>query len=109
MSNQINRKTRIAPIAAGSKEPMDPGPHRPPTELFLDTQNLARKLGLSPCHLANLRVYGGGPKFFKLGRRCLYRWDDVEKGTRGQRRWWSTGAGRSESAVMRPGRATDPP
>lgn len=29
-------------------------------------------------HLAKLRVYGGGPRFIKLGKKVLYDTDDLD-------------------------------
>jgi predicted DNA-binding transcriptional regulator AlpA len=50
---------------------------------FLTAAALAEELGLSPDHLARLRMEGGGPRFIKLspGRtgQVRYRREDVEK------------------------------
>jgi predicted DNA-binding transcriptional regulator AlpA len=45
---------------------------------YLDTATVARRYGLSTSWLNRLRVTGGGPVHYKLGRRVLYRPDDVE-------------------------------
>lgn len=45
---------------------------------LLSERQAARRLGLSPRTLANLRVVGGGPCFRKLGRRVLYRPQDLD-------------------------------
>lgn len=37
-----------------------------------------RDYGLSESRLAKLRLYGGGPKFIKLGRSIIYDSDDVD-------------------------------
>ena len=38
----------------------------------------AKVLGLAPSNLAKLRLSGGGPIYCKLGRRVVYRRDDLE-------------------------------
>ena len=43
----------------------------------LTTNEAAEQLGLSPRNLEALRVRGGGPRYLKLGRRVLYRPDDL--------------------------------
>ncbi len=37
-----------------------------------DTKGAARHTGLSVSALNKYRVYGGGPRYFKVGRRVLY-------------------------------------
>jgi len=34
--------------------------------------------GTRPQHLAKLRVYGGGPRFIKIGKKILYDCDDLD-------------------------------
>ena len=46
---------------------------------LLDTKSLAAKLGLSTTWLEQLRGRGEGPRFLKLGKRCLYRPEDVSE------------------------------
>ena len=48
-----------------------------PTDL-LDTGEAAAYLHLSPRTLERYRVTGEGPRFLKLGRRVLYRRDDLD-------------------------------
>jgi hypothetical protein len=43
----------------------------------LPASEAARVLGLSPSTLAKLRLRGSGPIYCKLGRRVLYRPDDL--------------------------------
>jgi hypothetical protein len=44
----------------------------------LDTHAAARLLGLSPLGLADLRRKGGGPPFYRVGRRAVrYRLGDL--------------------------------
>ena len=49
-------------------------PHFP-----LDTLAASRRLGLSKSTMEKLRVYGGGPRFLKLGRLVRYRIEDLEE------------------------------
>ena len=44
----------------------------------LRTPQAASYLGLSSSFLEKLRVYGGGPSFYKLGRAILYRSIDLD-------------------------------
>ena len=46
--------------------------------LVLDAENAANRLGLSASTLAKLRLTGNGPAYSKLGRRVVYRVDDLE-------------------------------
>ena len=45
---------------------------------LLDAQKAADWTGLSTSTLAKLRLTGSGPIFAKLGRRVVYRIDDLE-------------------------------
>ena len=38
----------------------------------------AERVGLSVSTLNKLRIYGGGPRFLKLGRAVRYRVDDLD-------------------------------
>jgi hypothetical protein len=50
-----------------------------PTEhLRLSGSEAARYLGISASTLSKLRVFGGGPKFHKLGRRVVYDTRDLD-------------------------------
>jgi hypothetical protein len=44
----------------------------------LDATQAASRVGLSVSTLAKLRLRGGGPAYCKLGRRVIYRPDDLE-------------------------------
>jgi len=44
----------------------------------LKTDEAAERIGLSVSTLEKLRVYGGGPKFLRLGRAVRYRQTDLE-------------------------------
>jgi hypothetical protein len=52
----------------------------------LSTPLAAEYLGLSPATLETLRSRGGGPPFVKLGRRVVYRREDLETWVRESRR-----------------------
>jgi predicted DNA-binding transcriptional regulator AlpA len=43
----------------------------------LDTDDAAKQVGLSTSTLAKLRLSGRGPAYCKLGRRVVYRPDDL--------------------------------
>lgn len=44
---------------------------------FLCAKEAARFLSLSPKTLEKHRVYGTGPRYFKLGGRVAYRFEDL--------------------------------
>ena len=46
--------------------------------IVLNTEQAAVRLGLSNSTLAKLRLYGGGPTFSKLGKRVVYRPEDLD-------------------------------
>ena len=45
---------------------------------YLTTDEAAAYLRLSPKTMEKQRVYGGGPRFRKFGRRVVYAFDDLE-------------------------------
>ena len=45
--------------------------------IVVPASDAARLLGLSPSTLAKLRLTGNGPIFCKLGRRVVYRMEDL--------------------------------
>lgn len=47
-------------------------------ERYLDNQQAAHYLKLSPRTLDRLRLTGEGPRFRKFGRRVIYAIDDLE-------------------------------
>lgn len=49
-----------------------------PSRKRLDTKKAAAYVDLSESTLNKKRVYGGGPKFLKLGRRVTYDTDDLD-------------------------------
>lgn len=46
--------------------------------LVLDARQTAGRLGLSVSTLAKMRLYGTGPVYSKLGRRVMYRPEDLK-------------------------------
>ena len=46
--------------------------------LVLNTEQTAKHLGLSISTLAKMRLYGNGPVYSKLGRRVVYRIEDLK-------------------------------
>ena len=59
-------------------------------QLVLDARRAAQQLGLSTSTLAKLRLSGDGPAYCKLGRRVVYRPEDLTE-------WLSTRRRRSTS------------
>jgi predicted DNA-binding transcriptional regulator AlpA len=47
--------------------------------ITLSASQAAKVLGLAPSTLAKLRLFGGGPRYCKLGRRVAYRQPDLEE------------------------------
>ncbi len=91
-NREPRRRRRLPPPAATAPPPPiasplaalagDPG--------ALSTPLAAEYLGLSPATLETLRTRGGGPPFVKLGRRVVYRREDLEA-------WLAQGRRRSTS------------
>jgi excisionase family DNA binding protein len=48
------------------------------TEEFLTPKQAAAFLRVSKSYLDKLRVYGGGPKFLRFGRKILYRRSELD-------------------------------
>jgi hypothetical protein len=48
------------------------------TQEHLSQRDLAKRWRLSPRTLERWRFRGTGPRFLKLGGRCVYRLEDVE-------------------------------
>ncbi len=53
-------------------------PESRPASRYLNNEEAAAYLKLSPHTLNKKRVIGGGPKFRKLGSRVVYAIDDLE-------------------------------
>ena len=47
--------------------------------IVLKSEAAAHYLGLSTRFLEKLRLTGGGPRFVKVGRRVLYRREDLDR------------------------------
>jgi predicted DNA-binding transcriptional regulator AlpA len=58
---------------------------------LIDTEQLARKLGLKPNTLAQWRLTGSGPQYIKIGRRVRYRVIDIQD--------WITAQNRESTAA----------
>jgi hypothetical protein len=54
------------------------------TAAYLDTRGTAEHTSLSISFLNQARLRGDGPPFLKVGRRVLYRVDDVDEWLTGQ-------------------------
>jgi hypothetical protein len=70
---------------------------------MLNTKATAQLTGLALATLAKLRCLGGGPKFFALGRKILYRRSDLIEWLNARRF-----ANTTEAALSIPRRLTDP-
>jgi predicted DNA-binding transcriptional regulator AlpA len=51
----------------------------PGAEKYIDTPTAAKYVKLSASTLEKLRVFGGGPRYLKLGRRVVYSADALEE------------------------------
>ncbi len=75
----------------------------PPDQRLLTTREAAAYLRVSKSYLDKLRVYGGGPKFLRYGKRkILYRMSDLDLWA-GERRFTSTSEYRREDDSPRNG------
>ena len=78
------RTARTSSAAAGSRlAPAQPAidarsAAATPQSVFLNNEEAARFLSLSPRTLEKHRVVGGGPRFRKFGRRVVYALSDLE-------------------------------
>jgi hypothetical protein len=79
------RKSRLTPTSAEQPQQRnEPGAIAPQSHavpaagLFLNNDEAAKFLNLSPRTLEKQRVIGGGPRFRKFGRRVLYAAKDLE-------------------------------
>ncbi len=93
MSNDTQAlATPVAPIEQASAPPL---PDRP--QDMLTTTQAAGVLGLSPRTLEQLRVKGGGPEYFALGKRAIrYRRRALENWLDARRRKSTSDPGPSE-------------
>jgi predicted DNA-binding transcriptional regulator AlpA len=67
----IPRSQAVSPATTGEAE------QAPQVELAWDTPRAAKALSLSETWLEQMRLKGNGPPFVKIGRRVLYRPEDV--------------------------------
>jgi hypothetical protein len=74
----------------------------PDNDSVIDAAAAAAFTGLAIATLAKLRCVGGGPKFFKLGRKVLYRRGDLADWLNARRV-----ANTTEAALTLPRRLTD--
>ena len=63
---------------------------------MMRTAEAAAYCGSSASTFEKLRLYGGGPRYVKLGRRVVYDPADLEA-------WFNANRRRSTSDTMRPG------
>ncbi len=76
-NKETRRTRRQRPSSRATEAPV-------PSEVFFPEQGVmttpiaAQYLGLSPATLETLRSRGGGPTFVKLGRRVVYRKEDLD-------------------------------
>jgi predicted DNA-binding transcriptional regulator AlpA len=76
---RIDTFFRIVPSLAGVFRHMQSdGSMSTPTPIVLSANQVARLLGLSISTLAKMRLSGAGPAYSKLGRRVVYRPEDVD-------------------------------
>jgi hypothetical protein len=68
-----SRQLHGEPTDTGTQTHATPAPH-----MFLNNDEAAQFLNLSPRTLEKQRVIGGGPRFRKFGRRVLYAVSDLE-------------------------------
>lgn len=45
---------------------------------YMNTKQVAARLGVSRSYLEKLRVYGGGPTYIKIGRSVIYAIAEVD-------------------------------
>lgn len=68
--------------AVSGPEKLSPTPREPAARaaapLLLKQREAAAYLGVSSSFLEKRRVYGGGPRFAKIGRRVAYRQVDLD-------------------------------
>jgi hypothetical protein len=62
-------------------------------ESYLDTKQAAHEYPFSASYLAKLRMTGGGPEYFKAGRRVFYSRSAIEAWIAALRRTSTSDAG----------------
>ena len=69
----------------------------PDAERFLDDRDLERLTPIKRVTYQVMRAQGIGPKYFRIGTRCVYKWSDVVE-------WIESGAA-AKQHVSRPRRS----
>jgi predicted DNA-binding transcriptional regulator AlpA len=82
---------------------MHPAEHRK-----VNAPEAAQYLGISASTLSKLRVFGGGPKFHKLGRRVVYTLDDLDGWFEARQRSSTSDTGEAGRPARRIRRTRDP-
>lgn len=54
------------------------------SHIYRDTEPAAERIGLSGVTLERYRTRGGGPRYAKIGKRVVYRDDDVDEWVAGR-------------------------
>jgi hypothetical protein len=75
---------------------MHPAEHRK-----VSTPEAAQYLGISASTLSKLRVFGGGPLFYKIGRRVVYDTRDLDGWFEAQQRSSTSDTGEAARVVRR--------
>ncbi|PCI42905.1 MAG: hypothetical protein COB49_13065 [Alphaproteobacteria bacterium] len=57
-----------------------------PINEYIDTNQLAERTSIAVSTWTKHRLRGSGPAFKKVGRRCIYDWQEVVKWLDGQTR-----------------------
>jgi hypothetical protein len=65
---------------------------------YLNQQEAAEFLRLSPRTLEKFRLIGGGPAFHKFGRRAMYSLEDIMAWAKERKRYSTSDHGRIEEA-----------
>lgn len=78
-----------------------------PEQQRLNAPTAAQYLGISASTLSKLRVFGGGPKFHKLGRRVVYDTRDLDGWFEARKRSSTSDSGDPGRAVSRNRRTHD--
>jgi hypothetical protein len=51
---------------------------RSDTAEYVDDRDLARRTPISRSQWQSYRHKGGGPPWLRVGKRCVYKWSDVQ-------------------------------
>jgi len=75
--------TACRELASHSVQPKQPSPSK--SRDYIDTKTLAARTAVAAVTWEQWRLRREGPPYFKLGRRCLYEWTEVERWIEEQR------------------------